>query len=59
LHPSSPLERETALWEMLSKAEASHSEGHVTLPMPALERAQTRLTEVIQHLNNQSTNLTS
>ena len=59
LHPSSPLERETALWEMLSKAEASHSEGHVTLPMPALERAQTRLTEVIQYLNNQSTNLTS
>ena len=47
---SSPLERETALWEMLSKAETLHLESDVTLSTPALERAQERLTEVIQHL---------
>jgi len=53
------LERDAALWEVLSKAEALRSEGHSTLPMPALEHAQTRLAEVIQHLNNQNTSLTS
>jgi aspartate aminotransferase len=56
-HASSPLERETALWEMLSKAEEFPLESDVTLSMPALERAQTRLTEVIQHLNKKNTNL--
>ena len=51
LQASSPLERESALWEMLSKAEALHFESDVTLSIPALERAQSRLTEVIRHLN--------
>jgi aspartate/methionine/tyrosine aminotransferase len=50
LQATSPLERETALWELLSKADTLHSEDLVTQSMPALERAQTRLTEVIQHL---------
>jgi aspartate aminotransferase len=55
LHASSPLERETILWELLSKAEALHLQSNVSLPMPALERAQARLTEVIKHLNQAST----
>src|SRR5437588_1250335 len=50
-HGTSPFERETALWEMLSKAEELRLGSNVTLPMPALERAQSRLSEVIQHLN--------
>ena len=54
VHASSPLEHETALWEMLSKAEALHLESDVTLSMPALERAQSRLSEVIQHLNQKN-----
>jgi aspartate/methionine/tyrosine aminotransferase len=58
-HASSPLERETALWEMLSKAEALQLENDVTLSMPALERAQARLTEVIQHLNKKNTPVSS
>jgi aspartate/methionine/tyrosine aminotransferase len=49
-HAKSPLEREIALWEMLSKAEELHLKSDVTLAMPALERAQARLSEVIQHL---------
>jgi aspartate aminotransferase len=59
LHASSPLERETVLWELLSKAEALHLESNVSLPMPALERAQARLTEVIKNLNQASTLLSS
>ncbi len=53
-HATSPFERETALWEMLSKTEALHLESDVTLSMPALERAQSRLSEVIQHLNQKN-----
>ncbi len=56
-HATSPLERETALWEMLSKAEELHLESSVTLSMPALERAQARLSEVIQHFNGKNTRL--
>ena len=59
VHASSPLEHETALWEMLSKAEALHLESDVTLSMPALERAQARLSEVIQHLNRKNNPLSS
>lgn len=55
MHASSPLERETVLWELLSKAEALHLENNVNLPMPALERAQTRMTNVIKHLNKKNT----
>ena len=51
VHMSSPSERETALWEMLLKAEALHLKNDATQSMPALERAQARLTDVIQHLN--------
>ena len=54
VHVSSPSERETALWEMLSKAEALHLESDATLSTPALERAQARLTNVIQHLNRKN-----
>ncbi len=54
-HATSPFERETALWEMLSKAKELRLGSNVTLSMPALERAQSRLTEVIQHLNQKNT----
>src|SRR6266536_3315775 len=54
-HANSPFERETALWEMLSKAEELRLGSNVTLSMPALERAQSRLSEVIQHLNQKNT----
>ena len=54
VHESSMLERETVLWEMLSKAEALHLKNDATLSMPALERAEARLTEVIQHLNRKN-----
>ncbi len=57
VHATSPLERETALWEMLSKAEELGLESNVTLSMPALERAQARLSEVIQHFNGKNTRL--
>ena len=50
-HATSSFERETALWEMLSKAEELRLGSNVTLSMPALEHAQARLSEVIQHLN--------
>ncbi|HYX48170.1 MAG TPA: aminotransferase class I/II-fold pyridoxal phosphate-dependent enzyme [Ktedonobacteraceae bacterium] len=56
---SFPSEREASLWEMLSKAEALHVEGDVTLSIPALERAQRKLVEVIQYLNKNSTKLLS
>jgi aspartate/methionine/tyrosine aminotransferase len=59
VHTNSPLERETALWEMLSKAEELYLESDVTLSIPALERAEARLTELIQHLNKKNTNLSS
>ena len=59
VHTSSPLERETALWELLEKAEKLPFESDLTLSMPALERAQSRLTEVIQHLNKKNTPLSS
>jgi aspartate aminotransferase len=55
VHASSQLERETALWEMLSKAEELRLESNGTLSMPALERAQSRLSEVIQYLNRKNT----
>jgi len=55
VHASSPLERETALWEMLSKAEELRLGSNVTLSMPALERAHARLSEVIQHFNGKNT----
>jgi aspartate aminotransferase len=58
-HTTSPFERETALWEMLSKAKELRLGSNVTLSMPALERAQSRLSEVIQHLNRKSTPLSS
>lgn len=51
---STPSERESVLWEMLSKAEALHFEANMTLQVPALERAQARLTEVIQYLTHLS-----
>jgi len=57
IHTSSPSERETTLWEMLSKAEELSLESDVTLSMPALELAEARLTEVIQHLNKKNTRL--
>ena len=57
VHTSSPLERETALWELLSKAEELSLESDVILSMPALERAQSRLTEVIQHFNRKNTSI--
>jgi aspartate/methionine/tyrosine aminotransferase len=50
VHTSSLLERETALWELLAKAEELSLASDVTLSMPALERAQARMAEVIQHL---------
>jgi aspartate aminotransferase len=59
VHASSPLERETALWELLSKAEELCSESDVTPSIPALERARSRLTEVIQQLNKKNTSLSS
>ncbi len=59
VHTSSPLERETALWELLAKAEKLPFESDLTLSMPALERAEARLTEVIQHLNKKNTALSS
>src|SRR5437660_6368269 len=37
-HATSPFERETALWEMLSKTEALHLASDVTLSMQALHR---------------------
>jgi aspartate aminotransferase len=59
-HAKSPSEREAALWEMLSKAESLHFESDaILLSMPALERAQTRLTEVIRHLNKKNTPMSS
>ncbi len=59
VHASSPSEREASLWEMLSKAEVLRLGSDVTLQMPALERAQTRLTEVIRHLKKINTSLSS
>ena len=59
VHVSSPLERETALWEILSKAEALHFNSDVTLSMPALERAQARLMEAIQHFNKKNSKASS
>ena len=50
---TSPGEREAALWRLLDQADSlplSGEAGEATLPLPALERAQTRLTEVIHYL---------
>jgi aspartate/methionine/tyrosine aminotransferase len=47
---TSPGEREAALWRLLDQADTlplSGKVGDAALPLPALERAQTRLTEVI------------
>jgi hypothetical protein len=44
---------------MLSKAEELRLGSNVTLSMPALERAQARLKEVIQHLNQKNNPLSS
>lgn len=52
---SSPREREEALWRLLDQADALPLSGKVSaapLQLLALERAQTRLTEVIQFLNS-------
>ncbi len=54
LQTTSSLERETALWELLAKADVLHSNGDAAHSMPALERAQARITEVIQHLDKTS-----
>jgi aspartate/methionine/tyrosine aminotransferase len=51
---ASPVEREVALWRLLDQADALPLVGQVgepALPLPALERAQTRLTEVIHFLD--------
>ena len=52
---SSPDERAAALWRLLALADtlspADHA-GGPNLPMPALERAQARLTEVIHALSS-------
>jgi aspartate/methionine/tyrosine aminotransferase len=53
-HAASQFERETALWEMLSKAKELRLGSNVTLSMPALERAQSRLSEVIHSLNSRN-----
>jgi hypothetical protein len=58
-HATSPFERETVLWEMLSKPEELHLGSNVSLSTPALERAQARLSEVIQHLNQKNTPVSS
>jgi len=58
-HATSPFERDAALWEMLSKAEELRLGSNVTLSTPALEHAQARLSEVIQHLNQKNTPLSS
>jgi aspartate/methionine/tyrosine aminotransferase len=55
LQATSPLERETALWDLLAKAEVLQTEVDVAQTMPVLERTQTRMTEVIRHLNKRST----
>ena len=47
-------EREAALWRLLDQADALPPVGEVggpTLPLPALERAQARLTEVIHYFS--------
>ncbi|HEX9132839.1 MAG TPA: aminotransferase class I/II-fold pyridoxal phosphate-dependent enzyme, partial [Ktedonobacteraceae bacterium] len=43
-------EREAALWRLLDQAEALPLPGETAFPLPALERAQARLTEVIHYL---------
>jgi aspartate/methionine/tyrosine aminotransferase len=48
---TSPDEREAALWRLLDQAKELPLPGEGTLPLPALERAQTRLTEVIHFFN--------
>ncbi|HEX6110063.1 MAG TPA: aminotransferase class I/II-fold pyridoxal phosphate-dependent enzyme, partial [Ktedonobacteraceae bacterium] len=53
-YAASPFERDAALWEMLSKAKELLLGSNVTLSMPALERAQSRLTEVIHFLNSRN-----
>jgi aspartate aminotransferase len=58
-HATSPFERDAALWEMLSKAEELHLGSNVSLSTPALEHAQARLSEVIQHLNRKKSSLSS
>ncbi len=47
-------EREAALWKLLDQAEELPLPGEAALPMPALERAQARLTEVILFLSSRS-----
>jgi aspartate aminotransferase len=49
----SPEEREAALWQLLAQADSLPSTGRrdlLTLRLPALERAQARLTELIRSL---------
>jgi aspartate aminotransferase len=51
---SSADEREAALWRLLDRADELSSTGYAhgpALPLPALERAQARLTEFIRFLN--------
>lgn len=50
----SPDEREAAFWRLLTMADTLPPIGQISetaLSLPALERAQARLTELIQHLN--------
>jgi aspartate/methionine/tyrosine aminotransferase len=52
-HGPSEEEREAALWNILDQAESLQSTGEkpgINLRLPALERAQVRLTEVIHTL---------
>lgn len=54
---TSPTERETQLWTLLEQADKLSPEvpTNPELALPQLERAQTRLTEFVQFLNNRST----
>ena len=58
-YAASPFEREAALWRLLAQAEELRLQSGVTLSTPALEHAQARLSEVIQHLNQKNTPLSS
>jgi aspartate/methionine/tyrosine aminotransferase len=48
---TTPGESEAELWRLLDQADALPPQGEAPLPLPALESAQKRLTEVIHFLN--------
>ena len=60
-HGPSPQEREAALWSILDRAESLQvdDKSGAALRLPALQRAQERLTEVIHTLDNQHERSTS